>query len=385
MKPRVMFYVQHLLGIGHLARASLICAGLVEHKFDVKMVMGGAPVAGFPGPGVEVEYLPVLKAGSFQFNDLTDENGTIASQQYLDDRRDRLLSLFAAYQPDILIVEAFPFGRRQMRFELIPLLEAAKSADWKPLVVGSVRDIIQEKKQPKRLRETVDTLNKYYDLLMVHGDPNFIKLSETFELAPQIEHLIQYTGIISADIPPLTGPAYDVIVSAGGGAAGELIMLNAMQARPLTHLADANWCFITGPNLSESVRVQLQENRSDKVTVETHRTDFRALLAQAQLSISQAGYNTAADILRARCSSVLVPFSSGGETEQSRRAAKLTKLGIVASISEVGLTPERLAEVINNALAGSQHARPDIEIALDGANRTAILLLKLLNNSDSFD
>ena len=149
MKPRVMFYVQHLLVLGHLARASLSCAGLVEHKFDVKMVMGGAPVAGFPGPGIEVEYLPVLKAGSFQFNDLTDENGTIASQQYLDDRRDRLLSLFTAYQPDILIVEAFPFGRRQMRFELIPLLEAAKSADWKPLVVGSVRDRSEERRVGK--------------------------------------------------------------------------------------------------------------------------------------------------------------------------------------------------------------------------------------------
>ncbi len=378
MKPRVMFYVQHLLGIGHLARASLICAGLVEHKFDVKMVMGGVPVAGFPGPGVDVEYLPVLKAGSIQFNDLTDQNGIIASQQYLDDRRARLLSLFAAFQPDILIVEAFPFGRRQMRFELIPLLEAAKSADWKPLVVGSVRDIIQEKKQPKRLRETVDTLNKYYDVLMVHGDPGFVNLSETFELTPQIEHLIRYTGIVSADIPPLTGNAHDVVVSAGGGAAGELIMLNAMQARPLSHLADAKWCFITGPNLSESARVQLQENRSDKVTIETHRSDFRALLAQAQLSVSQAGYNTAADILRARCASVLVPFSSGGETEQSRRAAKLTELGIAASISEAGLTPERLAGVINNVLTGNKGKRPNIEIALDGANRTAILLLKLL-------
>jgi len=379
-----MFYVQHLLGIGHLARASLICAGLVEHKFDVKMVMGGVPIPGFPGPGVDVEYLPVLKAGCLQFNDLTDENGVLVSQQYLDGRRDKLLSLFATYQPEILIIEAFPFGRRQMRFELIPLLKAAKSANWKPIVAGSVRDIVQEKKKIKRLRETVDTLNKYYDLLMVHGDPDFAKFSETFELAPQIEHLIRYTGIISADIPPLTGPAHDVIVSAGGGAAGELIMLKAMQARPLTRLADANWCFITGPNLSENARKQLQENRTERVTIETHRPDFRALLAQAQLSISQAGYNTAADILRARCSSVLVPFSSGGETEQSRRAAKLTELGIAASISEAGLTPEGLADVINKALAGNQRARPDIKIALDGASRSAILLLKLLNNPTSF-
>ena len=36
--PRVFFYVQHLLGIGHLARASRIAAALAEDGFDVTVV-----------------------------------------------------------------------------------------------------------------------------------------------------------------------------------------------------------------------------------------------------------------------------------------------------------------------------------------------------------
>ncbi len=376
MKTRVLFYVQHLLGIGHLARASLICNGLIQQNFDVKMVMGGLPVEGFPGPGVDVNYLPVLKAGCFEFNELTDENGTVADQVYLDNRRDQLLSLFAKFQPEILIIEAFPFGRRQMRFELIPLLEAAKAADWKPLIAGSVRDILQQNKKTKRLWETVDTLKKYYDLLMVHGDPNFVKLDETFELADEIAPMTYYTGIVSSDIPALSGPAHEVIVSAGGGAAGELIMLATLEARPLTRYATAKWCFITGPHISERVRKKLLEHKSENISIETHRTDFRALLAQAQLSISQAGYNTTADILRARCPSVLVPFSAGGETEQTCRAQRLQALGLAQTVSEKGLTSEQFAEVINSAPNRGQASFTDVSILLDGAQRTAEILRK---------
>ena len=385
MTARVMFYVQHLLGIGHLARASLICEGLVKQGLEVKMVMGGAPVAGFPGNGVDVAYLPVLKAGCMAFNDLTDEEGNLADQQYLDNRRDQLLTLFDEYRPDILVIEAFPFGRRQMRFELIPLLEKAKQADWSPRVAGSLRDILQQKTKMKRLEETVATLNKYFDLLMVHGDPQFVTLGETFALADKIEHLIAYTGIVSADIPPLTGPHYDVVVSAGGGAAGELIMLNALSAKPMTSLGDASWCFITGPNLSKNIRNKLAAEKPENVTIETHRTDFRALLAHARLSISQAGYNTTADILRAGCCSVLVPFSSGGETEQTHRATRLSERGLAMVVSEEGITPQRLAEVIDQAVvnnpANPKSVSSTAPLALDGARQSAKVLAGMLKGS----
>jgi predicted glycosyltransferase len=46
---RVLLYVQHLLGIGHLVRASRIASALKDAGFDVAVVMGGMPVSGFPG------------------------------------------------------------------------------------------------------------------------------------------------------------------------------------------------------------------------------------------------------------------------------------------------------------------------------------------------
>ncbi len=49
----IFFYVQHLLGIGHIARASRIANALARDGFDVTVVTGGLPVPGFPGEGRE--------------------------------------------------------------------------------------------------------------------------------------------------------------------------------------------------------------------------------------------------------------------------------------------------------------------------------------------
>ena len=373
---KIMFYVQHLLGIGHLARASLICEQFAQQGHDITMVMGGTPVNGFPSGSVKVLQLPILKAGVLRFNDLTDEHGQIVGDTYKQNRCELLLEFFNSFQPDVLIIEAFPFGRRQMRFELLPLLEAAKQATKKPIIAGSVRDIVQEKNNPKRAIETVETLNKYFDLLLVHGDPSFAKLDETFERTNEIQQLVRYTGLVAGKVTPLMGPSYDVVVSAGGGVAGEAIMLNALKAKPLSKLATANWVFLVGPNLCPHVRAKLSEMSDNSVTIENSRPDFRALLARAKLSISQAGYNTTADILQAKCSSILVPYAQGGETEQSLRAEKLQQQKLVSIVNEDELTPQKLAHAIDIMMStrGSV-ARTDINMT--GASKSVELLLML--------
>jgi predicted glycosyltransferase len=95
------------------------------------------------------------------------------------------------------------------------------------------------------------------------------------------------------------------------------------------------------------------------------------------LSISQAGYNTVCDILQAGCASVLVPFSSGGETEQTARAERLERLGLAIVIPENVLSAETMAGAISSALqAGTKKNVPVLQ--LDGANRTAKILRALL-------
>ena len=55
---RVLVYVQHLLGIGHLMRARLIAEALAARSFDVHLVSGGMPIGGRMPVGVRTVQLP---------------------------------------------------------------------------------------------------------------------------------------------------------------------------------------------------------------------------------------------------------------------------------------------------------------------------------------
>jgi predicted glycosyltransferase len=112
--------------------------------------------------------------------------------------------------------------------------------------------------------------------------------------------------------------------------------------------------------------------------VEPARADFRALLRNATLSISQAGYNTVVDTLCCADRAVLVPFGTERETEQTDRARWLAERGIVACVSAPELSADTLSAAIDRAMRGpSIRSFPPCD--LDGAAATAALLHKRLS------
>ena len=107
-------------------------SALAADNFDVTVVTGGSQVPGFPGPDVKSVALPALLAGNAGFSGLADQYGNPVDDEFLARRRDLLLEAFHLTRPDIVIIEAFPFGRRQMRFELLPLLDAIEAMSPRP-------------------------------------------------------------------------------------------------------------------------------------------------------------------------------------------------------------------------------------------------------------
>jgi predicted glycosyltransferase len=366
--PRVLFYVQHLLGIGHLARASRIAEALAARGFAVTIITGGMRVEGFPGPGIAVVALPPVKARDAEFSALVDEHGGAIDAAFKEERRDRLLATLDAVKPDILVVEAYPFARRQMRFELLPLVEKAHAMSRRPLIVSSIRDILQSNRKAGRAEETVAIVEQFFDLIAVHGDPGFVKLDESFPLAGKIAGKLAYTGLVA---PAPLSPAkdrFDVVVSCGGGAvAGNLLNAAAAAAERLRSRL-GRWCVITGPNLAAT---NIARPLPANVDLFAFRGDFPALLAGARLSISQAGYNTVCDILSAKCRAVLVPFAGVGETEQPLRAERLAGRGLAHVVSKADLDAGMLTAAIEHALASSL---PGHDLDLEGAQHTALLL-----------
>ncbi len=376
-RPRVLFYVQHLLGIGHLARASHIVQALAENDFEVTLVTGGMPVAGFPADGIDHVALPPIAVGEGGFSQLVDADGHIVDDAFKANRRDRLLTAYHERKPHIVILEAFPFGRRQVRFELLPLIEAIEATTPRPFLLTSLRDILQERAKPGRDEETVALIDRHFDRVLVHGDPAFVRLEDTFPLTRSIADRIAYTGLVTGRpaAPPVE--RFDIVVSAGGGAVGAGLIDAALAAS--RHLTDlGRWCIIAGPNLPQSDFERFAAETPDHVELVRFRTDFRSLLTAARLSISQAGYNTVCDIQQAGCRSILVPFASGGETEQTARAERLQRMGLAVVLPENALSCDTMIAAIGRALDPAD--LPDVPVLqLDGANRTAELLRDLLN------
>ncbi|MEE8535149.1 MAG: hypothetical protein V3S45_03825, partial [Kiloniellales bacterium] len=79
----VLFYVQHLLGIGHLQRASVIARALDRAGMSVVMACGGVPVPGLNlganggsnGGALRVVQLPPVRVLDERFAELVDRAG----------------------------------------------------------------------------------------------------------------------------------------------------------------------------------------------------------------------------------------------------------------------------------------------------------------------
>ena len=374
-KPRLMIYVQNLLGIGHLRRAAGISRAAVERGFDVRFVSGGFPIKDLNIGEARFYQVPPVRSLDGDFKTLVDENNNEITNLWRDKRRKLLLDLFEKIQPQILLTELFPFGRRQFRFELIPLLTKAKDTKSCSQVVCSMRDILVTKPRHDRNLEIVETLENFYQKILVHGDRKVISLAETFPLEQRISHLIEYTGYVLT--PGHIGDtgrdgAGEIIVSAGGGAVGYATLPKIFKLRNEVSVSDSPWRFVTGPHMPLEVFKELKRKETKDTFVERNRPDLPAVISRAKLSISQAGYNTIAEIMDAGTPAVVVPYEGGIETEQRLRSDLLAKRSLLQVVDENELTVKNLDNAIHQALNIEPVKKLDIN--LDGARHTAHLL-----------
>lgn len=376
MGAPVLFYVQHLLGIGHLKRATTIARAMAERGLEVTLVSGGENESVVDETGMTFVQLPPIRAQDRSFQAIVDVNGEVITDDLKEGRRDQLVALFERLEPAALIIELFPFGRRALRFELLPLLEAARTSSSRPVVISSVRDILVEKNRPERQIEMVETIERYFDQVLVHGDPNLIPFDTTFPKARDIADKLNYTGYVVdqklADHPEGKQGTGEVIVSSGSGRVGELLLRTALEARAETSVRDRTWRYLAGNSLPDDIFAELARQTRDGIVVERARPDFVTLLANCHLSISQGGYNTIMEVLAARARGVSVPYAGGQETEQTLRTGLLADRGLLYQIPEAELTVSRLVEAVENALISPPPS--DISINMSGAEESARLV-----------
>ncbi|NKB53688.1 MAG: glycosyl transferase [Rhizobiaceae bacterium] len=378
-KPRILFYFLHLLGVGHVFRAQRLIEGFSRHGFAVDVIYGGEVLEEVEFAAETIHFLSPIRAADNSYSTYLDADGQQLDKPFQLQRADEIEAIFDQLTPDIVMIEAFPFGRRMVRLEMEVLLKAVQKRQPKPIVISSVRDILQERKKPGRVEETCDWIDQYFDQVLVHSDSSVIQLDSTFPLASRIRDKFSYSGFV---VPPRsTIPVmhqFDVIVSAGGGAFGGELLATALNAAK--QRSDWSWCLSSGPNLDADQFRSLADSCPPHVTLTRYLPDLAEQMKQARLSISQCGYNTAMDALAAHrdsaCRAVFVPYDTEGQSEQLRRAEILQKGGYAICLPQSSLTEERLLQSCEQAL---KLDRVDHQIDFDGVNNSAKLLQSWLN------
>lgn len=413
-RKRIVFYSQHLVGVGHHFRNREIVRALAGHH-DVFFIDGGRAFSGGDLPDdVEVIQLTPVYASR---GGLVAEDSERDIKVVLQERQRLLSDTINKIDPDVLIIEFFPFDRWTFRGELISAIDVARKMNPDVKVICSLRDIPMRAKTSNLVRypipeglittgkfqfysvpfggaEQVDTLmaqryytevcptlNTHFDAVYVHADPQVTRLEEHFPWTDDIEIPVVYTGYVSEKLKrtELNGISPDpfVLVSAGGGVeALELVEPSIDAWKILCDQGIAknrHMVICTGPFLSDEHYYTL-EKKCEEYPIRLMRfvSDFPSWMYCADFSISRAGYNTCMNVLETKTPALLVPSVAMGD--QVFRANKLAKLGITQMLNPSEAHPDIIADAIRQGLS-----QPPIThtIDLDGANKTCTLVSDL--------
>ena len=382
---KALLYCQQVLGIGHLFRSLEIARAL--EGWDVAMITGGPRLdIPFPEPVREIR-LPGLMMDP-EFQELSPVKQGVSLEAVREARKARLFDIFESESPDVFIVELFPFGRGSFRFELEPVLEAIALGRLPSCrVVCSLRDILVEKADPISYENRViDRLNRFFDALLIHADPDLIPLSETFGRLDDINIPITYTGFVTRRPDRdarrvmrrhlgLDKNHHLTVTSAGGGRVGFRLLEATLSAFRDMDPDRFRLQLFSGPHITDEDFERLMGRAGPAVRIERFTDRFLSYLAAADLSISMAGYNTSMNVLASQVPALVQPFAQN--REQRMRAEALARLGAVRVLEDADLEPACLRRIIESM----PRRRVKSGIDLDGAHRTAEWLNRWLVQS----
>ncbi|MEM8805624.1 MAG: glycosyltransferase [Cyanobacteria bacterium P01_G01_bin.38] len=386
---RLLFYCQHILGMGHLIRSMEIVRGLTP-DFEVCFINGGEVVQGFQAPSsVQVINLPAIKTDT-EFRELQPVDSSLSLVEVQARRQQQLLTVLNSFQPDVLMIELFPFGRRRFSFELIPLIESARAQNAK--VVCSLRDIVVTKQDQDRHEAKICRLiNQYFDQLLIHGDPHLHPLEQSFSRVNDLDCDVHYTGYVVqqpentrltiADQIALGKQAPMILVSVGGGRFGhELLDCVVKSAEILEGKIPHRLQMFTGPFMPEEKFWDLKHAAQDRqnLSINRYTPNLLTYMQKAELSVSMAGYNTTMNILTTGVRAMMLPFTGNDDQEQTMRVERLAVLGRVRRLTPEDLDPERFAAVLIRQLKQSPVM---LDFNLEGVTQTAQCVKALLQKS----
>lgn len=379
--PSVVMYSHDTIGLGHMRRNSAIARELVAMVPDLSVLMLVGCPAGMifePRPGIDYVKLPSLaKTGRslFQAGSLR-----IGAEMTRDMRAGIIEGVVGCIRPDILLVDHEPAGAMD---ELRPTLERLRRRADVRTVLG-LRDILDD---PLRTRRSwaaagIDRLiSDAYDHVLVYGDPAFFPSASAYGLNELRPGAVTECGIVTGIRPgdgrrPGAVPRR-ILVSGGGGRdaypliAAAIAAIGSLPARRRPDLTA-----ITGPLMDPELRDEaMRLGAAAGVTVLEHVSDVPALMREADLLITMAGYNSINEALAVGCPIVTVP-RLGPSAEQRLRAEAIEAQGLGTYLRREDLGATALARIMTRAAPPPPAGR----LNLDGVRNAACVLAGMIRD-----
>ena len=381
----IIFYCQYVWGMGHFIRSLEFTRALSDH--NVTLIAGGQEVEVDLPDHVQLVRLPVLYMDE-KFTRLIPGIPDQSVKQIQHQRKKTVYSLMEHLQPDLFIVELYPFGRSIFGFELEPLLEDIREGRFGHVkTVCSLRDILVEKKDPSAYEERVlQKLNRNFDALLIHSDPALLRLEETFTRVRDIKIPVVYTGFITQQTDPANGRSLRrelaiscgqkfIVASAGGGRSGYRLLTSVIDACELLRgKLPIRLEVFTGPFMENEEFEKLSVRTSAGFRIRRYTKRFLDYLYAADLSVSLAGYNTCMNLLVTKVPALVYPYSR--QQEQPLRANRIKNLLPMKILSSADIRPIPLSRHIDQLLHHPEIPdRPSVDF--HGAANAANFLRKL--------
>jgi predicted glycosyltransferase len=360
--PKIILFVESLVGSGHIRMASLVARELVKEGNDVYLVTGSAKRGALFGyGGAKIIEIPEIS------EDFASHRSN-APKSLLEERRRAILKAYENIKPSVIILETWPFARGNLfdhemlgnPVELKPglLTQAAKEAR-RPNVYAMLRDIMYMASPGSGGSATgaIGVVRKLCNGgVIVCGDENFVSLEASYPAGKELREQTRYTGYVVDNLPARNCPTDNILVAAGGGfhENSRQLLTNTLEAVPHSGKYQGQpWFFFVPQNDShhsaETEFVTQFQKRAGEIAkhtgtpiyIERNRADYLDRMVNAELVVNQGGYNSCIEVVCAAARDgtrkITVPISlpfMQGKDEQVLRAQLFANKGLITVVSQ---------------------------------------------------
>jgi predicted glycosyltransferase len=227
--------------------------------------------------------------------------------------------------------------------------------------------------------EALRKIEALYDAVWVYGCKGFWDPLTGLEVPRSVRARMTFTGHLRRSVPrgqnvkALDLPANFILVTAGGGGDGGLLMRQVLGARECDRSQDFPLVMILGPFMAVDEREEIRERARHvaNVTVLDFESQIEAIMLRSTAIVSMGGYNTFCEILSFDRPALLVPRKRP-RSEQRIRAERAAELGLVDMLdSEAAAHPARMAEALHRLPLRQAPSECDRKVDLRGLETIA--------------